>query len=101
MWFAHELGGVCSRNGIYSTADRAATSTVDDSTTDDLCDERGALVGASSKEAAYYDSIFEVIDLDKSGTLNGQETVKFLSLSGLTKPQLKVHSFSRSSRTSR
>lgn len=48
---------------------------------------------ASAKEAAYYDTIFEDIDLDKSGTLDGQEAVKFLSLSGLTKSQLKVRSY--------
>lgn len=48
---------------------------------------------ASAKETAHYDSIFEVIDLDKAGTLNGQEAVKFLSLSGLTKSQLKVQRY--------
>lgn len=48
---------------------------------------------ASAKEAVYYDTIFEDIDLDKSGTLDSQEAVKFLSLSGLTKSQLKVRSY--------
>lgn len=45
---------------------------------------------ASAKEVAYYDKLFEVVDRDKSGTLDGQEAVKFLSFSGLTKAQLKV-----------
>lgn len=45
---------------------------------------------AGAKEVSYYDKIFKVVDRDKSGALDGQETVKFLSLSGLTKTQLKV-----------
>ena len=56
---------------------------------------------ASTKETAYYDKVFEAIVLDKSGTLDGQEAVKFLSLSGLTKPQLKVRSYFGSSSSSR
>lgn len=45
---------------------------------------------ASANEAAYYDKLFGIVDRDKSGTVDGQEAVKFLSFSGLTKSQLKV-----------
>lgn len=47
---------------------------------------------ANVEETAYYDKLFKVADRDKSRTLDGQETVKFLSFSGLTKAQLKVPS---------
>lgn len=46
---------------------------------------------ASVEEAAYYDKLFKVGDRDKNKALDGQETVKFLSFSGLTKAQLKVY----------
>lgn len=45
---------------------------------------------ANVKEVTYYDKLFDVADRDKSGTLDGQEAVKFFSLSGLTAAQLKV-----------
>lgn len=45
---------------------------------------------STQKEIAYYDKLFGVIDRDKTGTLDGKETVQFLSLSGLSKAQLKV-----------
>lgn len=47
---------------------------------------------ASAEETTYYDKLFKAADRDKSRTLDGQETVKFLSFSGLTKAQLKVPS---------
>lgn len=45
---------------------------------------------STKKETAYYDKLFGVVDRDKTGTLDGKETVQFLSLSGLSKAQLKV-----------
>ncbi|CAM9611224.1 unnamed protein product [Scytosiphon promiscuus] len=44
---------------------------------------------STRKEAAYYDKLFGVVDRDKTSTLDGKETVQFLSLSGLSKTQLK------------
>lgn len=45
---------------------------------------------STKNEVAYYDKLFQVVDRDKSGTLDGKETVQFLGHSGLTKDQLKV-----------
>lgn len=45
---------------------------------------------STKKEVAYYDKLFQAVDRDESGTLDGKETVQFLGHSGLTKNQLKV-----------
>lgn len=45
---------------------------------------------SNTKEASYYDKLFDVADRDKNGSLDGPEAVKFLALSGLSKIHLKV-----------
>lgn len=46
---------------------------------------------STKKEVEYYDKLFQAVDRDNSGTLDGKETIQFLGhSSGLTKAQLKV-----------
>jgi len=44
----------------------------------------------SDAERMYYDQLFDIADANRNGKVSGQEAVKFLMLSGVQPPVLKV-----------